>query len=62
MAWASREEIVPTYRIPALVRAPEIKWRVAGRCVNRIFLFSAQWFSVGLAAEVEDEVVFEMAA
>jgi hypothetical protein len=24
---ASREEIVPTYGIPALVRAPEIKWR-----------------------------------
>jgi hypothetical protein len=27
MASATREEIVPTYRISALVRAPEIKWR-----------------------------------
>jgi hypothetical protein len=35
---------------------------VAGRCVNHIALFSAQWFSVVLAVEVEDEVVFEMAA
>jgi hypothetical protein len=35
---------------------------VAGRCVNRIALFCAQWFSVMLAVEVEDEVVFEIAA
>jgi hypothetical protein len=35
----SREEILPTYKIPALVRAPEDQVDLAGRCVNRLSLF-----------------------
>jgi hypothetical protein len=36
-----RAEITPTYRVPALVRAPGDQVEVAGRCVNRIGLFKA---------------------
>ena len=32
----SRERILPTYKIPALVRAPEGQVDLAGRCVNRL--------------------------
>jgi hypothetical protein len=32
----SRQEILPTYRVPALVRAPDGQVDLAGRCVNRL--------------------------
>jgi site-specific DNA recombinase len=32
----SRKKILPTYKIPALVRAPEGQVDLAGRCVNRL--------------------------
>ena len=32
----SRKEIFPTYKIPALVRAPEGQVDLAARCVNRL--------------------------
>jgi hypothetical protein len=37
----SRKEIVPTYKIPALVRAPEGQVDLAGRCVNHLSLLQA---------------------
>ena len=36
----SREEILPTYKISALVRAPEGQVELAGRCVNRLPLLA----------------------
>jgi hypothetical protein len=32
----SRKEILPTYKIPALVRAPGGQVDLAGRCVNHL--------------------------
>jgi exonuclease VII small subunit len=37
----SRMQILPTYEIPALVRAPEGQVDLAGRCVNRLPLLQA---------------------